>query len=600
MKKRTTLILLLTASFLCSCGTKTNSSNPDSQNESQSQTSEKNSGASEASLVNSQSTTTTSDAQEVTPTTSIQDMNILHAFNWSINNINSRLDQIKNAGYGAIQLSPLQVQKDYYGGGNWAEQWWKLYQPLSFSVASNDNQNALGKKSQLQTLCTNAEAKGLKIVMDVVSNHLANAGNGDNIYVLHNDVRHYESDIFNGPMTHSSSVHQGIDDNDAKLVVKGNMGMPDLQTETTHVQNRVISLLKEYINCGVDGFRFDAAKHIETPDDGEYASNFWPNVLGEATKYAKDKGINDLYYYGEILGTCGKNRSFSSYTKYMSVVDNEQGASVLTGIKNGNIANATKTEYNTGVNADHLVLWAESHDTYSNDEKETTDVPQEKINRAYMIQASRKDAATLYLARPNNDTSFGNVGSDAWKSSEVKAINLFHKRYVGKSESISNTDDKYFVNVNGSSSATINVPGLENGDYTDLISNRTYSVSNGKVNVTFTNGGCILIPKENGGSSNPDVTYSSDVVLTNYDTSKYYYAWLFDGTAADKMVKLTADHDALGFNMSGYKKFIIVEKTSDTSDWNNKVWQTEDLVFADLASDGKVILDCQTVPHKAE
>ena len=34
------------------------------------------------------------------------------------------------------------------------------------------------------------------------------------------------------------------------------------------------ALLKECIDAGIDGFRFDAAKHIETPEDPNFASSF--------------------------------------------------------------------------------------------------------------------------------------------------------------------------------------------------------------------------------------------------------------------------------------------------------------------------------------
>ena len=50
----------------------------------------------------------------------IQDNTVLHCWNWSMNNIKSNLDDIANAGFKTIQLSPMQPQKDYSSGGNWA------------------------------------------------------------------------------------------------------------------------------------------------------------------------------------------------------------------------------------------------------------------------------------------------------------------------------------------------------------------------------------------------------------------------------------------------------------------------------------------------
>lgn len=65
----------------------------------------------------------------------------------------------------------MQPQKDYYAGNTSKEAWWKLYQPLGFSIATKNN--ALGTKSQLKSMVTAAHNKGLKVIVDVVANHLA-------------------------------------------------------------------------------------------------------------------------------------------------------------------------------------------------------------------------------------------------------------------------------------------------------------------------------------------------------------------------------------------------------------------------------------------
>lgn len=447
---------------------------------------------------------TAEDTQEEIQSDSLQDANILHAWNWKMNDIKSRLTMIKNAGYEAIQISPMQPNKDKltYANQSTSSQWWKIYQPLAFKV-SESGESLLGTKTELTSLCTEAKKKGIKIIADVVANHLASDDHNSTIY--HNDVYvKYPTHSYNGDAS----------DSNGRTVVEGRIGMPDLDTSNSDVQEAVLGLLEEYIDCGVSGFRFDAAKHIETPDDGSYASNFWTYILDGAKQYAISKGLAAPYYYGEVLNTPGQGRSWESYTKLMSICDNQQGDAITDAVKN-NQGNQIKTTYNTGVNPDHLVLWAESHDNYANTDDKyriTRDYSLDVINRSYMIQASRKDAATLYLAR------IGNIFSDkictvnnnsGWKNAEIKAINDFHTHYVGQSEHISTPDGKYFVNVrgsgafagaaiiniNGSSTATISVNGLEDGDYTDLASNKTFSVSDGSVNAKFTNGACILVPK---------------------------------------------------------------------------------------------------------
>ncbi|MDY0317790.1 MAG: alpha-amylase family glycosyl hydrolase, partial [Candidatus Izemoplasmatales bacterium] len=241
----------------------------------------------------------------------VQDGTILHAWNWSMSTIESQLEEIAIAGFSTIQISPMQPQKDFFGIGVWSSQWWKLYQPLGFSIATENH--SLGTKADLISLTEAADEYGIKIIVDVVANHLAG---GDND-TLNPDVRDYEVDIYDMGLIRTGNGYAS--DSSIASVTRGALGgFPDLQTESEIVQQRVLDLLKEYVDAGVDGFRFDAAKHIETPEDGAWASDFWPTVINGVRDYAESLGRDDLYFYGEILNTAGFDRSFSDYTPYMS------------------------------------------------------------------------------------------------------------------------------------------------------------------------------------------------------------------------------------------------------------------------------------------
>lgn len=520
--KITKLLILTAALLLTSCSLNNNSSNnsnnttPDnsqngSNNNDNSGNNNNNNGQGDS---GNNGNNNNNGNQDTTPTKEarMQDTPILHCWNWSMNNIKNNLENIKAAGFKTIQLSPMQPQKDYYNGDSVSNGWWKLYQPLGFSVATKDN--SIGTKSELTAMCSKAKSLGIDVIVDVVSNHLA----GGNKTTLNGSVQQYESAIYSQNLIHTTQM--GIDDNNLKSIVQGQMGdFPDLQTENTTVQNRVLSLLKEYLDCGVNGFRFDAAKHIETPDDGQYASNYWPTILKGATSYAKSKGYDEPYYYGEILYTCGVGRSFSSYTKYMSVIDSKQGSAVLAAVKDGNVSKIKET-YDSGVNGDHLVLWGESHDTYANSDGETKNVSQDIINKAYVIQTSRKDASSLYLARPSSmSAKLGDVGDTSYKNNEIKAVNNFHNQFVGKSENVSVIDD-CFVNVRGGqgavivtlkgkTSASISASGLANGTYTDLVNSKKYTVSNGSVSVSLTNGVSVLVSDDKANEVPPSLSLSA-------------------------------------------------------------------------------------------
>ena len=418
----------------------------------------------------------------------IKGKTILHCFDWSINNIKNSLDNIKSAGFDAVQLSPMQPQKDPYNG-NWRDQWWKLYQPLGFKVAGT-NENVLGNKQDLISLCEKAETKGIDVIVDIVANHLAS----DN-KKLYRKVQPFEPDIYSQNLIHNTG--KSIDED----VIRGNMQeLCDLQTENALVQSRVYSMLNEYVDCGVDGFRFDAAKHIETEFDTEqYRSNFWVNTLDAAAARYEQRYGREMFNYGEILGVAGPGRQYDYYTNRMSITDSDQGSDVLKAAR-GNTA-YVKQNYNTKQWASKLVLWAESHDTYSNSWGESKDDTLVTIHKGYAMQASRKNASVLYFARPNNNANIGQIGDTSYQSSTVKAINNFREQCFGRNELIS-TSNGCFVNVRGNKGAAvvrltgtsteIDV-GLPNGTYKDLISNANMIVTNGKLTLPAASTYALLI-----------------------------------------------------------------------------------------------------------
>lgn len=417
---------------------------------------------------------------------------MLHAFNWSYNTIKENLPAIAAAGYTTVQTSPVQQPKDYSTSGDVTGQWWKLYQPISFHIAE---QSWLGTKDDLKSLCDEADKYGIKIICDIVSNHIANADETRPDSVS-NQVKKYEPEFYKKRRTYTRTYKGDANDSSVQAVVQGHVSKcPDLVTNDTAVQTYIINLLKECIDCGVDGFRFDAAKHIETEDDGEYASDYWKNITTSASSYYTQKTGDDLYIYGEILNNCGADRSYSSYTKYINVTDNRTGDAVLYNVTRGKASTATNATYKSGVAASNAVLWAESHDTYegssgSSGFSNTADVSDENVVKAWAIVASRKDSTALFFARPGT-ALMGGVSTDTtYKSTAVSEINKFHNLFVGQSEKLGSSGDIAYVargtsgivlsNCKGTNaSVSISGTGLADGKYTDTVSGAEFTVANG-------------------------------------------------------------------------------------------------------------------------
>lgn len=431
---------------------------------------------------------------------------MLHAFNWSYNTIKENLPAIAAAGYTTVQTSPVQQPKDYSTSGDVTGQWWKLYQPISFHIAE---ESWLGTKDDLKSLCDEADKYGIKIICDIVSNHIANADEARPDTVS-NQVKKYEPEFYKKRKTYTRTYKGDANDSSVQAVVQGHVSKcPDLVTNDTAVQGYIINLLKECIDCGVDGFRFDAAKHIETEDDGEYASDYWKNITTSASSYYTQKTGDDLYIYGEILNNCGADRSYSSYTKYINVTDNRTGDAVLYNVTRGKASTATNAKYKSGVAASNAVLWAESHDTYegssgSSGFSNTAGISDENVVKAWAIVASRKDSTALFFARPGT-ALMGNISTDStYKSTAVSEINKFHNLFVGQSEKLGSSGDIAYVargtsgivlsNCNGTNaSVSISGTGLADGKYTDTVSGAEFTVANGVLTGSIGNTGVAVV-----------------------------------------------------------------------------------------------------------
>ncbi len=437
----------------------------------------------------------------------VSDGVILHALAWSYSSIEKNISAIAAAGYSAVQVSPVQQPKDISTSTNISGQWWKLYQPASLSIAKD---SWVGTATELKSLCTEAHKHGVKIICDVVTNHLGATSEKSYEsmpwYKLADEVKTYEPLLYNNtgmtkdnPYFHDPTTGQASDSNVTTVTQYASSKCPDLNTGNTTVQNRVISLLKECIDCGADGFRFDAAKHIETPSDSISPNNYWTNVINGANSYATSKG-KTMFYYGEVLNTPGGGRSISGYTnlnggKYR-VTDNVTSKSIRSAVVGGNASGASSASYSLSGGASKAVLWAESHDGFLNaDDKNeyTGTISDENILKTWAMVASRKDATPLFFARTDKSMKMGGTAlNTSYKSVAAAEVNKFHNNFVGQSEKAGasgnfayvarGTSGIVIVNVKGNSAnASVSGTGLANGEYKDMITGAKFTVSGGTV-----------------------------------------------------------------------------------------------------------------------
>ncbi len=395
---------------------------------------------------------------------SCTDGNILHCFNWTLAQIKAELPNIAAAGFTSVQTSPLQ-------GHDGRNKWSWLYQPTGFTIG-----NELGSYDDLKSLCTEADKYGIKVIVDVVANHLAGNNYGTWAYSVESSLKKSEYFHNEGPCENF---------NDRYEVTHKNIGMPDLNTENETIQNLVAAMVTKLKDAGVDGIRWDAAKHIGLPSEG---SSFWEKTTNTG-----------VFHYAEILeAPAGKssesynNQLMAEYAKYMNVTDDTYGATITTAVRDGRVAKSNGNWNRRGIDAGQLVYWAESHDTYANNGW-TNGLDQNVIDRAYAILGARAESQSLYLSRPfeksDSAITYATKGSTHFTSKEVAAVNHFHNAMIGTEERYSTSAGCFVVCREGGAvivspkgsdidvSVTNSGGMVPTGTYTDEVSGSTWTVT---------------------------------------------------------------------------------------------------------------------------
>ena len=428
----------------------------------------------------------------------------LHAFEWSFKTIMENIPDIAKAGYTSIQTEPIVKIKDNrkLGTGNWYLNWYYVYQPTDMSIGNY----VVGSEDEFKEMCKLAHQYGLRIIVDSVSNHFTSdfdviAKKWQNKAYFHEDKQ-------------ISDYNNREDCTQHKL-----SGLWDLNTQDDTVTQGMADLLKQTVADGADGFRYDAAKHIELPDEvfGGKKSNYWNTILKNGSQYQ----------YGEVLEDANvreadyANLFNSSSPRGGGITDSSYGHEVRNAVQFKNLGASHFTSHSK-VTEDKSVNWVESHDNFANGE---ANIPQELsdewIKYGWAGVTAQKNGMSLFFDRPYKDggtygtggvgtyadgsgpftenSKLGDAGSDLWKDPEVVAVNHFRNAMVGEDSSVSNCGDdnclmveRYAGSVAQDGMVVANANGAEknlagqstklaNGTYTDEVTGSTITVSGGKV-----------------------------------------------------------------------------------------------------------------------
>lgn len=385
----------------------------------------------------------------------IQDGVILHCFVWPLRDIINELPAIADAGFTAVQLSPMQAP-------NVAGQpWYYTYGPCDYRFYDS----VIGTRADLTELCSKAAAYGIKIVMDIAANH-----------VIHD---RYDAVRAPGQFADDWWRHDGraiMDQGEVKWdsrwsFTHQNIFGFEVVTSREDVQQRMRDYLADLRSMGLAGVRWDSGKHIGVPSEGD---DFWPSVLEGS----------GMWHYAEILyGIDYADYLIRDYGELLSMTD--------VGFDGRSPANPYSSY---AIPRQRCVFWAESHDTFSYDQTGSQLISQNDIDRRWALVASRLGASALYFSRPGllpkDDIKLAVKGSTHFTAPEVKQVNIFHNIMGAEPEEFHNSGDVAAVYRRKGVVIVTDAPGkveiplknlLSGLNYTDQVTGNAFSIVGDKL-----------------------------------------------------------------------------------------------------------------------
>lgn len=266
-----------------------------------------------------------------------------------------KLPYIHDMGYTAIWISPVAepqvTNRDNNGTGrNTAYHGYNVKDP-------NAANPYFGTKEKLKELVDSAHALGIKVVIDVVPNHIGDYMLGTQAYY---DISSLQPAApFNNPAWyhHNGDINWSLIDGNYTQWAQDYMenhdlaGLDDIDFDVPAAKSAILSSIKGWFDyTGADGARVDAAKLMKPTDIGDLQNLLGVNTFGEnfdgnaefVSRWVganKEWGMLDFPLFFSVLNSFAYGQSFDSNIKSTLALDS----------------------YYNG-NANHMVTFIDNHD----------------------------------------------------------------------------------------------------------------------------------------------------------------------------------------------------------------------------------------------
>ncbi|MGR9000420.1 MAG: alpha-amylase family glycosyl hydrolase [Gammaproteobacteria bacterium] len=310
---------------------------------------------------------------------------VFHAFNQNYNEVEKFVCTLADQGYSHVQISPAQKS-------NPGKEWWNRYQPLDYGVIEG-----LGSEGDLKKLTDKAHSCNVQVVADVVFNHMANLDGKEGIEDISKFPHLTPSDFNTKSTTNPIKKPCDINYNDGNRTTEVNCwlgGLPDLKY-TDNVKTIQKAHLKKLLNLGINGFRFDAAKHM-------------PNeVVKEYIDYINQESQGNTWNYLEVIED--NDTKAEDYNRIAAVEDFLLYSSMKNAFTFGGDLRSLPS---SSVNDPRTVTFGRNHDTILALNKFAMN-PYNDITDSYLASAyvlARKDGTPLIFNEDNLNSPYINYG----------------------------------------------------------------------------------------------------------------------------------------------------------------------------------------------
>ncbi len=202
-----------------------------------------------------------------------------------------------------------------------------------------------GTTEDLQELINLCHERNVKLILDLPINHTGALNKWFSDFIIAHrqgktDTDAYDFYSWHGPNDQGLAGHRYAPITGTQDYYECNFdnAMPELNFDSPAVREALLDVARYYIDRGIDGFRFDAAKYVYFGDN-HASADFWVWYLEELRKLKPDlytvaevwdsDGVTDVYYPATncfdfsvsqaegLIATAAKAGDVSAYTSYV-------------------------------------------------------------------------------------------------------------------------------------------------------------------------------------------------------------------------------------------------------------------------------------------